>query len=154
MKNMETLEKLCEIVDKRIEKAVEELERDSGKLSMDDAKYLDLLTHTQKSIKTTMAMEGYGHSERRGRDSMGRYTSRDGGSYEGAHSEWGYYPVRSWDDGRSYEDGGSHRGSYRGGSYEGRSMHGDETKEKLRRMADETDDERVKRALHAAMQQF
>ena len=36
-------------------------------------------------------------------------------------------------------------------SYEGRSMHGDEMKEKLRRMSDETDDERVKRALREAM---
>ena len=30
-------------------------------------------------------------------------------------------------------------------------MHGDEMKEKLRRMSDETDDERVKRALREAM---
>ncbi len=128
MKNTDTLERLCEIVDKKLDKAVDALERDGGKLPMEDAKYLDLLTHTQKSIKTTLAMEGYGSSERRGRDSMGRYVSRDGGSY---------------DDGESYR-------SYRG-SYEGRSMHGDEMKEKLRRMSDETDDPNVKRALREAM---
>lgn len=126
MKNTETLEKLCEIVDKRLDMAVDELSREGGKLSMDDAKYIDLLTHTQKSIKTTLAMEGYGSSERRGRDSMGRYTSRDGGSYDG-----------------SYYDGGSYR------SYEGRSMHGD--REKLERMMEETDDPSVKRALREAM---
>ena len=142
MKNPETLEKLCEIVDKQIEKAVDALEREGGKLPMDDAKYLDLLTHTQKSIKTMLAMEGYGSSERRGRDSMGRYTSRaDGMDGEGGNSGWGYYPGRAWDDGRGYSE-------------RGRSMHGDEIKDKLRRMADEADDERVRRALHTAMQQI
>ena len=117
MKNTETLEKLCEIVDKQIDKAVDALEREGGKLPMEDAKYLDLLTHTQKSIKTTLAMEGYGSSERRGRDSMGRYTSRADGP--DGNTGWGYYPGRAWDDGHSY------RG-------EGRSMHGDEMKERLR----------------------
>lgn len=142
MKNMETLEKLCEIVDRRLEMVADELSREGGKLPMEDAKYLDLLTHTQKSIKTTMAMEGYGSSERQGRDSMGRYTSRA----EGEMSEWGYYPRRyAWDDGESY------RGSYRSMD-EGRSMHGD--KEKLRRMMEETDDERVRNALRTAMQQM
>ena len=136
MKNTESLEKLCEIVDKQIDKAVDALEREGGKLPMEDAKYLDLLTHTQKSIKTTLAMEGYGSSERRGRDSMGRYTSRA----DGDMSEWGYYPRRyAWDD-----------GSYR----EGRSMHGDEAKEKLRRMMEDTDDERVKSALRTAMREM
>lgn len=144
MKNTETLEKLCEIVDKRLEMAVDELSREGGKLSMDDARYLDLLTHTQKSIKTTMAMEGYGNSERRGRDSMGRYTSRADGM--DGNSGWGYYPGRAW-------DGGSYDGrSYRG--YDGRSMHGNEVKEQLRDLMEKADDERVKRALHTAMQQI
>ena len=140
MKSTESLERLCEIVDKQIEKAVDALDREGGKLPMEDAKYLDLLTHTQKSIKTTLAMEGYGSSERRGRDSMGRYTSRA----DGEMSEWGYYPRRyAWNDGE--------RGSYRSMD-EGRSMHGD--KEKLRRMMEETDDERVRNALRTAMQQI
>ena len=139
MKSTESLERLCEIVDKQIEKAVDALDREGGKLPMEDAKYLDLLTHTQKSIKTTLAMEGYGSSERRGRDSMGRYTSRA----DGDMSEWGYYPRRyAWDDGSSYR-----------GSYEGRSMHGDE-KETLRRMMEDTDDERVKKALRTAMREM
>ena len=118
----DTLERLCMIVDERLEKVVDALEREDGKLSMEDAKYIDLLTHTQKSIKTTMAMEGYGSSERRGRDSMGRYTSRDG--------------------------------SYRSYDGEDRSMTGGEMKEKVRRMMDDTDDERVKRALRSALHQM
>ena len=115
---MNTLEKLCEIVSERLDMVADSLSREDGKLSMEDAKYLDLLTHTQKSLKTTMAMEGYGSSGRR--DSMGRY-ARDGyHSYDG----------------------------------DGRSMTGGEMKEKVRRMMDDTDDERVKRALRSALHQM
>ena len=114
---MEALEKLCKIVERQIEKAVDVLDREGGKLPMDDAEYLDKLTHTLKSIKTTLAMEGYGHSERRGRDSMGRYTSRDDGN------------------------------SYYGRAYDGSN----EMREHIQRMMDETNDERVKRALREAM---
>lgn len=146
MKNPEILKRLNAIVERQLEKCVEELEREGGKLPEQDARYLDYLSHTLKSNETTLAMNGEGNSERRGRDSMGRYTSRaDGGSYEGGGSGWGYYPGRAWEGG-SYE-GGSYRGSY-----EGRSMHGD--KEKLRRMMEETDDERVRNALRTAMQQI
>ena len=74
----DSLEKLCKIVEHQIDKAVDVLDREGGKLPADDAEYLDKLTHTLKSIKTIMAMEGYGSSERR--DSMGRYTSRDSGN--------------------------------------------------------------------------
>lgn len=124
--NTETMERLCKIMERQLEKAVDALEREGGKLPADDAEYLDYLTHTIKSIKTTLAMEGYGSSERRGRDRMGRYTSRDG-SYEGSYD-----------------------GSYR--SYEGgRSMHGDEVRENLHRMMNETGDERVKRAIREAL---
>lgn len=146
MKIIENLEKLCEIVEEQIGKAVKELESDPGKLPMQDAEYLDKLTHTMKSIKGVMAMEGAGSSERRGRNRMGRYVSREGASYdEDDSSEW--YPRYA------YEGGGSRRGSYEGGSllgsYEGRSMHGD--REKLERLMEETDDPSVKRALREAM---
>ena len=138
MKNIETLEKLCEIVEKQIDKAVDALMRDNGKLPAADADYLDKLTHTLKSIKTTMAMEGYGSSERRGRDSMGRFTSRADGSYY---------------DGGSYDGYGRSRWSYDVGPYSERSMHGD-AKEELQRMSNETGDERVKRALEDAMRKM
>ena len=131
----ELLERTCKLATKQLEKIVESAEHD-GKMPIQDAEFIDYLTHTIKSVKTTLAMEGYGTSERRGRDSMGRFTSRDGG-YEGS----GYYPMwrGAWDDG-----GGSMRGSYE------RSMHGDE-REKIERMIRDTDDERVKRALTEAM---
>ena len=97
MKTMEILERLCGYVEDRLEMAVNKLASEGGKIDFEDAKFIDALTHSIKSIKTTMAMEGYGNSEARGRDGMGRYTSRDGYYDDRA----GYYP-------RAY-DGGSYR---------------------------------------------
>lgn len=126
---LEMLHRLC----KRITEKLEECERNlsvSKDMSVSDIEIVDKLTHTLKSIKTTIAMmeaeeeggesrrsyeggnsgrwyPGYtydggasmrrsydggsydggsyadGMSNRRGRDSMGRYTSRDGGGYSG-----------------------------------------------------------------------
>ena len=120
---MESIERLCKIVERQLDKAVDVLEQD-GKIQAQDVDYIDKLTHTLKSIKTTLAMEGYGNSERRGRSPMtGRYVSRDG-SYDGGYD-------------------GSRRG--------GRSMDGGEVREKLRHMMEQTDDEHVKSALREAM---
>ena len=132
---MEELEKLYEIVKKQIGKCTDELERDGGHIPANDAEYLDALTHTLKSVKTTLAMEGHGESERRGRDSMGRFTSREGGSYGDGYSR-GYYPMYAYEDG------------------EGRSMRGDEVREHMRSMMRSTDDERVRRALEEAMRKM
>lgn len=136
--NTEILEKACKLAEKQLAKIIESSERD-GKLPIQDAEYVDYLTHTIKSVKTTLAMEGYGSSERR--DSMGRYTSRGGGSYaDGSYAD-GYdnsgYPMwrGAWGD----SDGSMRR-----------SMHGDE-REQIERMIRDTDDERVKRALTEAM---
>lgn len=75
----EALESLCGIIGHQIEKITDYLEKDAdGKIDAQDAEYLDHLTHAMKSVKTTIAMGEYGASERRGRDRMGRYTSRLG----------------------------------------------------------------------------
>lgn len=75
-----------------ITEANRKLDREEGKLTHDDAAFLDHLAHMVKSIKTIEAMEGYYddysgdsgwnynrpmYSDRRYRDNMGRYTSRD-----------------------------------------------------------------------------
>ena len=58
-----------------------------GKLTMQELQYADMLAHLKKSLLTIDAMEsgdGYSRDDascRRGRDSMGRYVSRDDGSY-------------------------------------------------------------------------
>ena len=150
--NPDTLERLCKYVEDRLEMAVNKLASEGGKIDFEDAKFIEALTHSLKSIKTTMAMEGYGYSEARGRDSMGRFASRN--SYEGRAGH--YYPMMAWDDG-SYEGrayrGRSRDGSYEGRAYEGRAMFGDEKME-LERMMRETSDERVKRALQTALAQM
>lgn len=92
MKNIEELHKLCEKAMETITEANRKLDREEGKLTHDDAAFLDHLAHMVKSIKTIEAMEGYYddysgdsgwnynrpmYSGRRYRDNMGRYTSRD-----------------------------------------------------------------------------
>jgi hypothetical protein len=85
---------LCGMVEEELNSANKKL-KSAGKLTGEDLTYIDKLTHTLKSIKTTMAMmdaEGgsyadgmmrhYGSYARgRRRDSMGRYASRMGRSY-------------------------------------------------------------------------
>jgi hypothetical protein len=110
MKNIEELHKLCEKAMDSIAESMKKLEKDPERLNADDTKYLDHLAHMVKSIKTIEAMEGYYDDEssgdggwnynrpyytsgnyygnsgaRRMRDSMGRYTSRDGGYMNGGN---------------------------------------------------------------------
>ena len=106
MHNIEDLHELCETISREIGDANEKIRQAGGKLSAGDVDFVDKLTHTMKSLKTTIAMMeaedggesgrympnsygmygtngGYnGNSYRRGRDSMGRYTSRRGYSYD------------------------------------------------------------------------
>lgn len=67
-------------------KDIERKVSQGGRLNMQETQYLDLLAHTKKNLLTGEAMmEGDSHdrsyemSSRRGRDSMGRYVSRDEG---------------------------------------------------------------------------
>lgn len=96
------LKHICEILENELANVNKKLDKSDGVLSGDDISYIDKLTHSIKSIKTTIAMMeaedgesgrysyglygtngGYnGNSYRRGRNSMGRYTSRRGYSYD------------------------------------------------------------------------
>lgn len=105
---IKTLYELCETISRELEDANEKIRNAGGKVSAGDVDYIDKLTHSLKSIKTTIAMmesedEGYsnrympmyGMSYNRGgsyargsnarRDSMGRYSRgysrNDGYSY-------------------------------------------------------------------------
>lgn len=115
MKNIEELHKLCEKAMDSIAESNKKLGNQSERLSAEDAKYLDHLAHLVKSVKTVIAMEEYsddypegssgeggwnynrpyytsgnyymGNSGvRRMRDSMGRFTSRDGGYNSGNYA--------------------------------------------------------------------
>ena len=87
-KKLDTLYDLCDTVSKELESANEKINHAGGELSAGDLEYLDKLTHTMKSLKTTIAMieSEEGHSggryynrssyAKRGR-SMGRYSRDD-----------------------------------------------------------------------------
>ena len=101
---MESMHKLCEMLEKELDKIVQRGDINSANLQI-----IDQLTHSLKSIKAIEAMdegEEYSHDgySRRGgysnrRDSMGRY-SREGGSYDGYSREGNSMRGYSWDDGR------------------------------------------------------
>ena len=87
------------MLSEELKKANDKLVKSGNNMSPSDLEYIDRLTHAIKSVKTTKAMlesENYdGYSQRsyhhmpiyayddrsyaRGRDLMGRYTSRDTG---------------------------------------------------------------------------
>lgn len=81
MKHMEDLYELCDIISDEIADATAKVSA-AGGMSAGDLDYIDKLTHTMKSLKTTIAM----------------MEAEDGGSYDDGM------------DGGSYERGGMYRG--------------------------------------------
>lgn len=108
---LETLYELCETVDRELREAVDKMRSAGGKLTAGDVDYIDKLTHTLKSVKTTIAMmeaedEEGGYSNRYSRTYYPRMSYADGGrSYAGRRNarrdSMGRY---SRDDGYSYAD--------------------------------------------------
>ena len=101
---LDTLYELCETISVELSECNQKLRQSNGKLNERDVEYLDRLTHTLKSLKTTIAMmkaedKGYSGHYWDGRYYFDGETSMDGGS-----SNRGSY------------DGGSYRGSYEGDS--------------------------------------
>ena len=79
----------------------ERYQPENKELSDGDLEVIDKAAHALKCLATYEAMEEAergksetGYSERRGRDAMGRYTSREGGSrdMEGSRSERYWQP--------------------------------------------------------------
>lgn len=85
MRELDTLYELCEAVNYKLEECSEKIRRDNGRLEMKDVEYLDALTHTLKSLKTTIAMieaqsRGYSGHYWDGRYYYDGETSMDGSS--------------------------------------------------------------------------
>lgn len=93
----EVLKELYEMVGKKLMDAKEKA-RAAGALSSADVEYLDCLTHSLKSIKTTMAM----------------IDAEENGSYAEGNSG-------RWSDRGSFYPRGSHEGSYDDGMSDGES---------------------------------
>lgn len=83
---IKTLHELCETISRELEDANEKIRKAGGKVSAGDVDYIDKLTHTLKSIKTTIAM----------------MESEEESDYSNH-----YWPMY----GRSYAEGRNHGGS-------------------------------------------
>lgn len=110
---MKRYENLEEAMCKELEKLDKKYAADAAEMTVQDVEKADVLYHALKSAETFYAMKEAGEWEeddsrsgrgypgrsgdrsyRRGRDSMGRYTSRDmEPGYSGHYPEWGpMYP--------------------------------------------------------------
>lgn len=103
MENMNELYEICETLEKSLKEANEKIRNAGGKLTPSDMDFVDKLTHSIKSVKTTIAMEE---------------ASENGGSYDGGGSSYRRGYSR---EGGSYRGGSYDGGSYEGGSYDGGS---------------------------------
>lgn len=129
------LHELCDMIMQETSEAKDKIRQAGGKLTGADAEYLDKLTHTLKSLKTTiMIMEdedGY---------------SSDGGDYTGGSYGNGGGSYRNYPNGGSYARG---RGSYAKRDSRGRyssngySRHGDMAEE-LRRLMNEAPNDQIR----------
>lgn len=120
MHELDNLYEICETLDRELTEANEKIRQAGGKLSAGDLEVIDKITHSIKSVKTTISMleEGYPREYSRdygGGSSMAR--GRSGRSY----------------DGRSYDGGGMSgaRGANARRDSMGRYSRGDETEEEL-----------------------
>ena len=133
----EDLEELCHAVEKDLEKTNEKLRMSGGEMSGSDLEYVDKLTHTLKSIKTTMAMmdaeeNGYSHDGRGMSD----------GNYSGHYAPSGrYYNGYSYAGGRGRNARRDSMGRYSRGYSRGN----DEMLEQVRDLMEQSPDDQTKR---------
>ena len=93
MKMLEDLKHMCEILEEELANVNKKVDKSGGVLSGDDISYIDKLTHSIKSIKTTIAM----------------VEAEDGGSYADGMQGGSYGMYPHWNYGGSYARGRSAR---------------------------------------------
>ena len=130
----EDLEELCETVGQKITETNDKIRMSNGDLTGGDIDYVDKLTHTLKSIKTTMAMmdaenDGYSHD--------GRMSDGYSGHYGMGNNR--YYP------GYSYARGRNARRDSMGRYSRGYSRGNDEMLEQVRDLMEQAPDDQTKR---------
>lgn len=111
MDYMNDLHELCESISREIADANEKIRKAGGKLSAGDVDYIDKLTHTLKSLKTTVAMmeaeeDGYSQNNYDG--------GYNGGNYNGGNS-YGYRGGNSYARGRGRNANRDSMGRYSSG---------------------------------------
>ncbi len=95
------LEELCGYVEHEVQKANDKLRKSNGEMTAGDVDYINKLTHTMKSLKTTMAMLGGSSYDSSYDDSYDGNTNRGsyrGGSYAGRRRDnmGRYMPERGY----------------------------------------------------------
>jgi len=139
---IETLYELCETLDRELQEANEKIRKAGGKLNAGDVDYIDKLTHSLKSVKTTIAMMEA--------EDDGGYSNRDGSSMRG-----GRYNGMSYEGGMSRASGrqNARRDSMGRYSREGGYSYAEDmevTKNEIRELAMKMPDEhrrKIERAL-------
>ena len=133
----EDLEELCHVVENTLKEANEKIRMAGGTLSGGDLEFVDKLTHTLKSIKTTMAMIDAEE------DGYSRDGSMNGSGYSGNYGMGNrYYPG-----GYSYARGrGSNARRDSMGRYSrGYSRGNDEIVDQVRELMEQAPDEQTRR---------
>jgi hypothetical protein len=128
------LKELCESLEREIEDYNKKF-KVAGRISAEDLKVIDQLTHSLKSGKTTMAMME-GGSER------GYYAD---GSNEGSYRGGSFADEGGYN--RYYMDGSGRRGRDSMGRYVSRSSYADDISYKLREIMERSNDDRTKQEL-------
>lgn len=128
----EDLEEMCEVLSDELSKTNDKIEKSNGEITAGDMEYINKLTHSIKSIKTTMAMmqsEDY---------------SFEGGSYEGGSNRGGSYRGgRGGSSRRSYARGRNARRDSMGRYSRGYSMDDGMIME-LRELMEDAPDEKTR----------
>lgn len=133
MKMLDELKHMCEILEEELSNVNKKVDKSGGTLSGDDISYIDKLTHSIKSIKTTMAMI---EAESEGSYAGGSYADGYGGSYNNN----GSYGRMSYARGRG---GNARRDSM--GRYSSRGYSRDqEMISELRELMEDAPDERTR----------
>ena len=123
-KKLDVLYDLCETVSKELETANEKINHAGGELSAGDLEYLDKLTHTMKSLKTTIAM-----------------IEADDDGYSGNYGGRYYYE----NGGRSNARGGRGGNSYARGRSRGRYSRDDDFVSEVEELMEKAPDEHTRR---------
>jgi hypothetical protein len=89
MHELDNLYEICETLDRELSEANEKIRQAGGKLSAGDLEVIDKITHSIKSVKTTISMLEEGYHREYSRDyggDMSMNRSRDNRSYGGGMS--------------------------------------------------------------------
>ena len=118
MHELDNLYEICETLDRELTEANEKIRQAGGKLSAGDLEVIDKITHSIKSVKTTISMLEEGYPRSASRDYYDDMSMRNGRSMDGR--SYGY------DRGMSTARGANARRDSMG-----RYSRGDETEEEL-----------------------